>query len=159
MCSHADLAALPPNCPLGHMSLRTSHPSCCKDHVPVRTEPPTSPLFGPQHTQAAACQCSHHNILLSLEVQRMETSSVAKCRGSTMGFFPVSRVELQKKKGLDILHHSATQVDLCPAYLHGNSPASKTPSHRKVSSVVPQTLPEGHFPWTGTYPLGSMETQ
>lgn len=73
--------------------------------------------------------------------------------------FQSAGLSCRKKKGLDILHHSATQVDLCPAYLHGNSPASKTPSHRKVSSVVPQTLPEGHFPWTGTYPLGSMETQ
>lgn len=108
MCSHADLAALPPNCPLGHMSLRTSHPSCCMDHVPVRAEPPASPLYGPQHTQAAARQCSHH-VLLSLEVQTMETSTVAKCRGSTTDFFPVSRVELQKE-GLDVLHHSDMQA-------------------------------------------------
>lgn len=126
MCSHADLAALPPNCPLGHMSLRTSHPSCCMDHVPVRAEPPASPLYGPQHTQAAACQCSHH-VLLSLEVQRMETSTAAKCRGSTMDFFPVSRVELQEE-GLDVLCHSDMRVDLCPVYLHGNSPVFRTPS-------------------------------
>lgn len=47
-----------------------------------------------------------------------------------MSFFPGSRVELQNKEGLDVLHHSAMQVDLCPVYLPGKHPASRTPSQR-----------------------------
>jgi len=89
MHSPAELAALPPNCPPWHMSLRTSQPSCCMDHAPAGAETPACPLFGPQRAQAAAPQClllaasgtharlSHHHDLLSLlEEQGTETPAV-----------------------------------------------------------------------------------
>lgn len=47
-----------------------------------------------------------------------------------MSSFPGGRVELQSKEGLDVLHHSATQVDLCPVHLPGKHPASRPPSQR-----------------------------